>query len=129
MTFLQKLIDHLYISFIRFKGGRFIISHPGNSVELGSLTVHAFSGYEITVYCEKVQYHYIYPSKWFSSKPLAVYCLYGKSSADTPESLKSLLKSRIYFPKLIPDEVSLKVHRRLLMEAYFDILIQRLKTP
>jgi hypothetical protein len=124
----QTIVGVLFCLIERMKGNKTVyeIRHP--KYNLGSLTGYSVSGYELNIHCQLKEYRRSY-DKWFIPDEFhMVYHVYSTVSNDAPELLKSVCGFDIDFPALLPNGSSIDNQRKAAVDAYLDILIQKLSS-
>lgn len=126
MDTIQKLIGWWWLLLESFKGTKTVqeIQHPRNA--LGHLTGYSVSGYRLEIYCQKKHYRRHY-DKWFiPNEDHVAYRVFSVVSQDAPLGLKKACELDVDIPALLPPAAPDAVQRRAVIDAYLDILIERL---
>lgn len=123
---LIKYFGAVFLLWERLKGTKTVreVKHPDNA--LGHLTGYSVAGYSLDVYCQRKHYRRSY-DKWFvPNQDHMAYRVFSVVSQDAPDSLKKACELDIDIPALLPHAVSDHGHRQAAVNAYLDILIERL---
>lgn len=100
------------------------IKHPKNA--LGHLVGYSVAGYTLEIYCQRKHYRRSY-DKWFiPNKDHMAYRVFSVVSADAPDSLKKACELDVDIPALLPPAIDDHAHRQAVVNAYLDLLIERL---
>lgn len=91
-----------------------------------SLRVIHRSGYDITIYCQRHGYekHYAW---WPRSKQYSVYYVFSTTTADAPQLIQEACKLEVTLPLLQPGFVDDEMQRHAIIDAYVDLIMERLR--
>jgi hypothetical protein len=90
------------------------------------LTGQSLTGYEITIYCQKRHYHLQYEDWFIPNRNLYMYEVYGLVSNDAPEVLKAACQDHVCIPELLPNVVPEDCQEKEAIQAFLDIVINRM---
>lgn len=124
---IQKVIDFIYVILTKIKGKRKLAFFPLTKKVYTTLEVVTIYGYDIKIHCKCVAFKYVYKKNYLPTKRYYVYSAYGECDDKAPEALKKIIKTKIYFPRLVPFYVSAQANNKIIVEAYLDILISKLR--
>lgn len=125
--FLQKIVDAIYIYFLKLRGPRSLAFTNSDYVDIGRLDIKNIRGYTVSIHCKVFTYEFIYNKKILKPKKYYIYKVSGDATDNSPEKLKRALKEPAFFPRLSTLNLSDEAHNKLLVEAYLDTIIERLK--
>lgn len=126
-TTLQKVVDFLYSVLSKVKGHRATFQLPPNGDNLQPAMVVSIGGFVVSFYCQEFRYVTKYKNRFVTDNAFSTFKVYATTTVNAPEKLKKAIESDIYLP--IPTNVPVKpgTVKKLLLETYFDILIQKLE--
>ena len=91
-----------------------------------TLRVIHHSGYDITIYCQRVQYQTSY-SLWPWKKTHLAYQLFSTTTSDAPELIRRACDLSVTLPALCPSYVEDEVQKLYAIDAYVDLITDKLK--
>lgn len=101
------------------------IIHP--ACLTGKMIATSLGGYELTVYCRVRHYQRNY-MRWFvPTRHHILYQVYSVASNDAPESLKKACEANMTIPSSLHWCVNDAVQEAVAVDAYLDMLIDRLE--
>ena len=122
---LEPVVTWFYHRVIAYRGTSLMQVCPEHELNIDGISVASVRGFNINFYCQEVRYTLSY-SKVKLVKEFRVYRLYAKCDAQAPPLLKKIITDDVYLPNLAPGLVKHDITRRVLLEAYMDILQERL---
>lgn len=127
MKLVQSWADALFLWAERAKGARCVEEiHSPQSLS-AQLTGYAVSGYEISLYCQTKQYLCRHLAWWVPNRVFTTYHVFSVVSSDAPQSLREACALDVPLPAMSPRYVSRKLQKKLALNAYLDLLIERLR--
>jgi hypothetical protein len=129
MATVKWWIDAVYLLFERIKGVAFfeeIVTPPALTEHL---TGYSVSGYELRLYCQRKKYRRTYLRWSWLNRTYSAFRVYSITSNDAPPCLREACELDIYFPAFAPSFLSENLQKELAIQAYLDILIERLAKP
>lgn len=128
MSVFRRFITRGILWFEQFKG----ISRVRQLVVIqttraNSLRVIHQSGYDITIYCQRQEYVKEHPCWLVPKETYRVYHVFSTTTYDAPELIKQACKLEATFPPLLPIYVLDEMHKRAAIDAYVDLLTDKLK--
>lgn len=129
MKFLIRLMEpfltYVYLKVINYRGTSLMYELPEEKLTEEDISVVSVDGYKVGFFCQEVRYKMEY-SKTSFTREFVVFRLYAKVDDTAPEDLRIVTKDTVHLPTIVPGFVSMKLQRRLLLEAYVDILKTRI---
>lgn len=122
MSLIQDILDKLYRRIYKYKGGRIIERTAEQHHDTEVLTVRSVKNYIVTIFCKEYRYAIKYRKFYWTGVDYPVYKLFAKTQGDVPEEVKRAFEEEIFLPSLPPRYVSDSMKRRLLVEAYIDLI-------
>lgn len=122
MTFLvQQVTTWFYIRLLKLRGTRTLERLPEQQLNIDGISVLSIRGFRISFFCQEVRYVLTHENvRW--KKEYVIYRLYSTCDDSAPERLKKVVAEDIFIPSIVPHLISHDVRRKLLLEAYMDIL-------
>lgn len=85
------------------------------------------SGYDITIYCQRLQFETDYSLwQWPKKKHLA-YQLFSTTTSDAPELIRRACDLAVTLPALCPGYVEDEVQKLYAIDAYVDLITDKLR--
>jgi hypothetical protein len=85
------------------------------------------SGYDITIYCQRVQYETMY-SLWPFAKIHLAYQLFSRTTHDAPELIQRACELQVTLPAQCPVYVADEVQKLYAIDAYVDLITDKLRS-
>lgn len=123
---INSLLSAFIILVEQLKGNKVFqeIKHPRNC--LGQLAGYSIAGYRIEIFCQRKHYRRVYEAWFIPNTNHIAYRVFSVVTADAPERLKEACKLDIDIPALLPEIVGDHMLRQAAVDAYLDILIEKL---
>lgn len=122
---LEPVVTWFYNKVITYRGTSLMQVRPEHELNIDGISVASVRGFKVNFYCQEVRYTLSY-SKVKLVKEFKVYRLYAECDAQAPPLLRKIITNDVYLPNLVPALVKHDTRRRILLEAYMDILQERL---
>lgn len=122
---LEPFLTWFYLKLINYRGTSIIYEMPVHDLEIDGISVVSVRGYNVGFFCQEIRYKLTYSHSSYS-KEFVVYKLYAKCDEESPEILKRVIADVVHLPAIVPVFVHQHVRRRIMLEAYVDILKQRM---
>ena len=100
------------------------ITKPHMLVE--SLVGYSLNGYVITIHCQERKYRYEYKYRHIRDKAIYSYFVFATVTGSAPEKLVNACNMERAFPKLLPFWMPSETQKEAAIEAYLDLLIEKL---
>lgn len=128
MSLLKRLATRVFLWFEHAKGNRrFHQEIVIQTNKRNTLRVIHHSGYDITIYCQRMQYETVYSLwKWPKKKHLA-YQLFSTTTHDAPELIRRACDLAVTLPALGPSYVEDEVQKLYAIDAYVDLITDKLR--
>lgn len=127
MTAVQNVLDALFLLFKGLKGKSSVREEYRPPDLMAFLTGYSISGYEVRLYCQKKYYIREY-WRWFvPNEHFATYRVFSAVTNDAPTSLKHACEFEVELPPMAPSFLSLNLQRKAAVQAYLDIVIERMR--
>jgi hypothetical protein len=123
---LIRMLGALIVFLERMKGRWTLkeVKHPRNN--LGRLSGFSVQGYGLEIYCHRRHYRRHY-DKWFiPNKDRMAFHVFSMVSPDAPDMLQKACELVLDIPQFLPSYASDEAQREAAVQAYLDILIERL---
>lgn len=118
---VQQVITWFYTKLLNFRGTRQLTQLPEQELHIDGISVLSVRGFRVSFFCQEVRYILTHENvRW--TKEFIIYRLYSKCDDSAPERLKKVVMQDVFIPSIVPHVVSQNVRRKLLLEAYIDIL-------
>lgn len=122
---LEPIFTWFYLKVINYRGTSQMQVIPDYDLNIDGVSVASVRGFKVSFYCQEVRYVLSY-SRVKLIKEFKVYRLYAVCDDEAPPLLKKIITTDVYLPALVPVLVKHELRRRILLEAYMDILQDRL---
>lgn len=126
MNWIKPILGKLLLVFDEMKGKRCVSEITQRDSLTGHLTGYSISGYEIRLYCKRVQYRREFKRWWAPSEEFCVYRVFSIVSHTAPPLLKKACELDIALPEMVPSFVDTVKQKEMAIQAYLDILIDKI---
>ncbi len=127
MISVQDCLDTLFLFFKRLKGRSSVREEYRPPDLVAFLTGYSISGYEVRLYCQKKYYVREYWRWWVPNVRFATYRVFSAVTSDAPQALRTACEYDAELPPQVPGFLSLNVQRKAAVQAYLDIVIDRMR--
>lgn len=127
MISVQNCLDTLFLFFKGLKGRSSVREEYRPPDLVAFLTGYSVSGYEIRLYCQKKYYIREYWNWWIPNVRFCTYRVFSAVTNDAPELLRMACEYDVELPPQVPRFLSLNMQRKAAVQAYLDILIERMR--
>jgi hypothetical protein len=127
MTWVKWCLDNLLQAWEELKGTKVVKEIIPRDMLQGHLTGYAVAGYEIRLYCQKKTYRREYHWWCIPNREYATYRVFSIVSPDAPTALRKACELEIDLPQMIPSLVSQSYQKQVAIQAYLDILMERIR--
>lgn len=98
---------------------------PEKELDIDGINVVTVHGYTVNFYCQEIKYNLIHHRlRW--TKEYVLFKMYSTAVGDAPDKLKQVISQDVYLPMIVPSFIPKDIRRRLILEAYIDVLTLRL---
>lgn len=126
MNWIKHALGQLILLLDRMKGERCVSEIALRDSLTGHLTGYSISGYEIRLYCRRIQYRRVFKRWWVPSEDFCVYRVFSIVSHTAPPLLKKACELDISLPEMVPHFVDTMKQKEMVIQAYLDILIEKI---
>lgn len=127
MISVQRGVDAFLVFLEKLKGKRIVKERFRPSELIAHLTGYSVSGYDIRLYCQPKYYVREYLWWFVPNKSYASYRVFSVVSNDAPLALKQACELETDFPAMAHDLASNAVQKETAVQAYLDLLIERIR--
>jgi len=122
----KALLTSLFKIFSVIKGSSTVNEIFKHRKIVMSIDIVTTNGITIKVFCQKRQYIRSHENSLFKSKIYTVFDVFSKTPEFANENLKEAFSISVTFPPLVSKYVDDRVHARILINAYLDMVNVRL---
>lgn len=115
-TFYEKLL-----------GPRIFVEITPTSSDLETISVTTLEGSITTIHCQEKRYICRYKRWYVRNNTVCIYYVFATVEGTILEKLIDACKMECYFPKLLHSRVPSSSQRKAAVEAYLDILLDKLQ--
>lgn len=128
MSVLQRVVTQGFLLYQRLKGTRRITQAVVIQTDrANTLRVIHRSGYDITIYCQRMEFLQEF-SRWLlPSKKYETYQLFSTTTNDAPELIRQACRLEVTLPRLMPFFIDEEMQKRSAIDAYVDLITDKLK--
>lgn len=121
VKFVQQVTTWFYTKLLNLRGTRQLTQLPEQQLHIDGISVLSVRGFRVSFFCQEVRYILTHENvRW--SKEFVIYRLYSTCDDSAPIRLRRVLTEDVFIPSIVPHMVRHSVRRKLLLEAYIDIL-------
>ena len=125
LKWIKTVLSKFYLFLLHFGGVRLLKPIPENELELNGINVVTVKGYTVGFYCQEIKYSLTHHRlRW--EKEYVLYRMYSVAVGNIPDKLKEIISRDVYLPMIVPSFLPNDIRKRLILEAYIDILSIRL---
>lgn len=129
MSVLMRVVTEGFLLYQRLKGTRKVTQAVVIQTERGnSLRVIHRSGYDITIYCQRMEYLRQFERWVWPPKKYETYHLFSTTTNDAPELIRQACKLEVTLPRLMPWYVDEELQKRSAIDAYVDLITDKLRS-
>jgi hypothetical protein len=127
MSVLKRVATRGFLFFQQLKGTRKVTQAVVIQTErANSLRVIHRSGYDITIYCQRMEY-LLEHARWvWPARKYETYHLFSTTTNDAPELIRQACKLEATLPRLYPWFLNEELQKRSVIDAYVDLITDKL---
>lgn len=125
MSVFNFLFKFFYLLIFGRKTKRYVKLATEHESDTTELIVTTIRGFKTTFVCQRLTYNVIYENKLLPVESFIIYRLSATHSEDVPADMKAALSAVHYLPSFNTFLCSEHGTRKLLIEAYIDLVIRK----
>lgn len=127
MVTVQQLLSSLFLFLEKIKGRQVVTVVKTPTLDAASEMVgKAFSGYEISIYCQRKQYCRRYQRRFIRPKYFVLYRVFCVIGTGAPADVIEACQLDVDIPQQLPRWVAEPAQRVAAISAYLDLVLARL---